>query len=644
MARTYPPRRTAGDRPYIPTPMQIEELAMDARKAAAERWKVVAADAAASLKVVDAAEEVIIPPRTRSSNRGRGASSSNRTSTTTTTTAAAAAAVPTAPADASVVVAAAMGTSAGCLTSAAQRIGVPIPDLRIPMRVATRAEDDANKFIGSCNYIVSGSNHCSHPDLLLRMCNHGMCRIRIHHLCQLEWEEAMGYEETTISRCQLHHPRVLGVPPPIPNAQVPVATMPTLPPITITKQRYNMCDTPPESQLTLDSDFDLNDDISFSGGGVQGGGENEVEGEEEEDAGVDGAELATLGSVFECDRINIKRMNDKEGWECGWCGVFFSPRHATRALKHVLKIKKGGIGVCKAVIPPQYLARYTLLNGQNYNRIETSKRTIHQIDLSVESTQQSAVSSLLQKRGHAGALSVTSTPTVTRLRGSTTPFERSSFALSSGSQQRTMSSVNMDIRQSNNASVQMAIADFFHCQNIPDAVVETPEFKRLVRQCRLVDNNFVIPNKKKIGGELLDINFANISAINKANLLKEAAVFGVVIMGDGATIHRMPLLNILAMSGSTPPLTVGIVDCTKHMAAGGKKDATYIAEIFEDKVEEYDPNHTLTDLFFFDGASNVQKAGEVLMAKYPRTFCCHGGEHVVALFFTSLSKIKPIKV
>ena len=37
----------------------------------------------------------------------------------------------------------------------------------------------------------------------------------------------------------------------------------------------------------------------------QGGDENEVEAEEEEDAGVDGAELATLGSVFECDRINI---------------------------------------------------------------------------------------------------------------------------------------------------------------------------------------------------------------------------------------------------------------------------------------------------------------------------------------------------
>ena len=123
-----------------------------------------------------------------------------------------------------------------------------------------------------------------------------------------------------------------------------------------------------------------------------------------------------------------------------------------------------------------------------------------------------------------------------------------------------MSSVNMDIRHSNNARVEMAIADFVHAQNIPDAVVESPEFKRLVRQCRLVDSTFVIPSKKKIGGELLNINFENIKEINKTNLLKEAVVFGVVIMGDGATIHRMPLLNILAMSGTTPPLTIGILD------------------------------------------------------------------------------------
>ena len=70
----------------------------------------------------------------------------------------------------------------------------------------------------------------------------------------------------------------------------------------------------------------------------------------------------------------------------------------------------------------------------------------------------------------------------------------------------------------------------------------------------------------------------------------------------------------------------------------------YVASLFEEKVDEFDPQNQLTDVFFFDGASNVQKAGELLMAKYPRSFSFHGGEHVVSLFFSSIAKLKPIKV
>jgi hypothetical protein len=151
--------------------------------------------------------------------------------------------------------------------------------------------------------------------------------------------------------------------------------------------------------------FDFPDDISFSGGGDMGGVENEAV---EEDDGVDGAELAALTSVFDCDHINRKTMNDKDGWECSWCGKFFTPLHATRALKHVLKTKKGGIIACKAFIPPWYLARYTALSGYHSDRIESGKQTAHKIDLSVESTHFSAASSLLQKREHDGGSSISS--------------------------------------------------------------------------------------------------------------------------------------------------------------------------------------------------------------------------------------------
>ena len=105
--------------------------------------------------------------------------------------------------------------------------------------------------------------------------------------------------------------------------------------------------------------------------------------------------------------------------------------------------------------------------------------------------------------------------------------------------------------------------------------------------CHLVGDDFVVPNRKKVGGELLDINYENTYSLNKAELIKEAKVFGFVWMGDGITIHKMPLMNILALNGTTAPMTVSIQDCTKHMEEGGKKDAPYIAELFEVKIMGY---------------------------------------------------------
>ena len=42
------------------------------------------------------------------------------------------------------------------------------------------------------------------------------------------------------------------------------------------------------------------------------------------------------------------------------------------------------------------------------------------------------------------------------------------------------------------------------------------------------------------------------------------------------------------------------------------------------------------DLVFFDGASNVQNAGRILSARYPRITVGHGAEHVVSLFFSDV--------
>ena len=53
-----------------------------------------------------------------------------------------------------------------------------------------------------------------------------------------------------------------------------------------------------------------------------------------------------------------------------------------------------------------------------------------------------------------------------------------------------------DFWKSNNATLEMAIAELFHSENIADAVVESPRFAHLVRVCRLVGDDFVIPNRR----------------------------------------------------------------------------------------------------------------------------------------------------
>ena len=113
----------------------------------------------------------------------------------------------------------------------------------------------------------------------------------------------------------------------------------------------------------------------------------------------EGEELPPLKSAFHCQNIHTKIVNDgKEGWECGWCGKVFVPRHASRALCHVLKINKCDIAVCKAVITARYLSRYKALYDSGQGRMESKKQVSESIEESVASLQGVAVGTLLKKR------------------------------------------------------------------------------------------------------------------------------------------------------------------------------------------------------------------------------------------------------
>ncbi len=79
---------------------------------------------------------------------------------------------------------------------------------------------------------------------------------------------------------------------------------------------------------------------------------------------------------------------------------------------------------------------------------------------------------------------------------------------------------------------------------------------------------------------MLGLNFQVTYDKNISKMLQDAEVFGIGWLGDGATIKRMPFLNILVLCGNAPPIVVSIVDCTSHMINGEKKDSTYIMDQF----------------------------------------------------------------
>ena len=78
--------------------------------------------------------------------------------------------------------------------------------------------------------------------------------------------------------------------------------------------------------------------------------------------------------------------------------------------------------------------------------------------------------------------------------------------------------------------------------------------------------------------------FPNIEMIKK-----EAEIFGLLFLGDGTTISRCPLLNILASAKIHQLLYWKLLICQGHLADDNKKYGTLICNIFLNHMKEIDP-------------------------------------------------------
>jgi hypothetical protein len=95
-------------------------------------------------------------------------------------------------------------------------------------------------------------------------------------------------------------------------------------------------------------------------------------------------------------------------------------------------------------------------------------------------------------------------------------------------------------------------------------------------------------------------------------LALQADTYGLCLLGDGATVKGMPLVNVLAAGVHEPAGVLDIAECTRHIESGAKKDARYIVNLFLKHTAKIDLTKTFIDCALFDGASNVQKAGVII--------------------------------
>ena len=77
------------------------------------------------------------------------------------------------------------------------------------------------------------------------------------------------------------------------------------------------------------------------------------------------------------------------------------------------------------------------------------------------------------------------------------------------------------------------------------------------------------------------------------------------------------MINVLASTPSNPSFVIDVIDCTDHMAIGGKKDAEYISNKMLPIMVKIDPHKHLIKGIIFDGAGNVQKAGNMMESHFP---------------------------
>ena len=307
--------------------------------------------------------------------------------------------------------------------------------------------------------------------------------------------------------------------------------------------------------------------------------------------GAEAAEVVPLESIWECPMMNqtVDPTTNKKKMGCDHCGMSVAC-NATKLVFHAAKRTGGDIKICPAVhsdsFKKQYNDLFDKMQAEKVARQMSKSQAMNDIVEQQASTIAAYQQSMPSSRGAKRSSEVIDVD-VDGDGGGKPAAIRSSFKKPKNHVQSTLVTTNPG--NQGVATMDVHLADFILSNGLPPSLVECPKLKLVIEGAKHIPNSYKPPSRQLVAGPLLDTNHATVSNKIDEQLLKNLEVYGLTIFGDGATILRTPLINILAAGVHNEAGLLDIANCTGHMAKGFKKDAEYIAKLFIPHMQRLDP-------------------------------------------------------
>jgi hypothetical protein len=326
-----------------------------------------------------------------------------------------------------------------------------------------------------------------------------------------------------------------------------------------------------------------------------------------DDSGPPLEEVEVPASIWDDEMID--RHSDVDGkprWRCKYCNEVFSGHNATKVIMHLNKVTKQDIRTCRAKIDADNKKVYAAMLQNIVSKREKIRSKNTAIGNHISSHNSKAAASLQDSRASKKPRTSTALE-LTQISELTAGTSNNIIVSNDVSQRKVVVPPSLLSTTAKKSMLQTvlydnpspegemkltkAIADMIHSLGLPLLIVDDQKFKSVLKLAKAVSSKYVPPSRKCVSEDLLDLNYNEYMKYNNEKLQMDADKYGISLFGDGATIKKVPLLNILASGVHLPACVLSIVDCTKHLQDGGKKDAVYIASHFEEHINWFEEQY-----------------------------------------------------